>query len=207
MLQDIDLKYVGGVLTSGTPIAAPAFTAAGTPVTAPSTPQPADHNVIAWTMDPALATGTSALTNGTVYLARLPIRSATTISTVWWCQTTGPVTPTAGQCYAGIYSTAGALLSSAAIESKTTNGLQSVALGSPQAVSVGYVWAAFVWNAATAPTVMRGGGQNSAANNLNLAAAALRFAVNGTTQTTLSAPITPASNTQTGAVALWAAVS
>lgn len=69
------------------------------------------------------------------------------------------------------------------------------------------MWAAFVWNAGTAPTLMRGGGQAVSANNFNLANAGLRFAVNGTTQTALPSPITPASNTQTGAVALWAALS
>ncbi|MFD9398343.1 hypothetical protein ACFWA4_05920 [Streptomyces sp. NPDC060011] len=167
-----------------------------------------DHGLIAWSSDPSLNTGTATTVNGTVYLTRLNIRNTTTLSTVWWMHTTGPTTPTAGQNFAGVYDSAGTLLSSVNVDAKTTNGPQSATLGAPQAIAGGtFVWVAFVFNAATPPVLMRAGGQSAAGNIVNLTTPAVRFAVNGTAQTSLPVSITPASNSQTGVFAIWAAVS
>lgn len=170
---------------------------------------PGDHGAIAWSFDPAQASSTTALTNGTIYLVRLPIRGTSTISKVWWGQTVAPNTPTSGQNFTGIYDASGNLLSSVNIDGKTTAGVQSATLAVAQNVSATYIWAAFMWNATTAPTVMRAGGQIAAGNVFNQTAASYRFAVNGTTTglTALPSTITPASNSQTGVVAMWAAVS
>ncbi|MFF3558980.1 hypothetical protein ACFYXS_02910 [Streptomyces sp. NPDC002574] len=208
-LKDIDLKYQGGVLTTSKSLAVGGLTVAGTPMAQPNIQLPTDHGAIAWTTDPAITTGTSNAANGFVYLARMPIRTATTITKVWWDQTTGPTTPTAGQSFAGLYSTAGTLLSSVNIDGKTGNGVQNATLDAAQAVSAGYVWMALMFNAATPPVLMRGGGQTAAANVFNQTAATYRWAVNGTTTglTALPSSITPASNSQTGVIAFWAALS
>lgn len=169
---------------------------------------PSDHGLLAWTSDPSLNTGTFSTVNGTVYLARLNIRTTTTVTNIWWAQTTGPTTPTAGQNFAGVYDSSGNLLSSASVDSKTGGGTQSVALGTPQVIAGGsFLWVALVFNAATPPVLMRAGGQLAAANIVNLTASTARFAVNGTTQTALPSTITPSSNSQTGVTAFWAAVS
>ncbi len=181
------------------------------PLYTPSTPsgwQAADHGLIAWSGDPSVQTSTAQSVNGSVYLTRLNIRNSTTVTNVHWAFTTGPTTPTASQNFAGIYSSAGTLLSSGNIDAKTTNGPQSVALDAAQSVAGGtFIWVAFVFNAATPPILMRGGGQSAAANTVNLSASNSRFAVNGTGQTSLPASITPSSNSQTGVFAIWAAVS
>jgi hypothetical protein len=211
-LQDIDLKYKSGsiytaknVTIDGLVAMASGATVGGNPITSGGW-SPADHGLTAWSGDPAMATSTATITNGTVYLARLNIRAATTISKIWWDHTTAPTTPTAGQNFAGIYSSAGTLLASASIDANTTSGLQNVSI-TPQVVGAGFIWAAFVFNAATPPVLMRFGGQTAAANVVNLSAATYRWAVNGTGATALASTITPASNSQTGVSAIWAAAS
>ncbi len=218
MLQDIDLKYSSGVLTTqksvsvGGSLTVTGATSVGSGSTVGGTPivrgdwGPADHGLIAWSTDPSTTTTASLAVNGTVYLARLNVRVTSTITRVWYVQTVGMTTPTAGQNFTGIYNSSGTLLTSASTDSATTAGLKTISLDTPQSVSAGFIWAAFVWNASTAPTVMRGGGQNSAANIANLSAANYRWATNGTGQTSLPASITPSSNSQTGVFALWAAV-
>jgi hypothetical protein len=209
MIKDIDLKYQGGVLTTPKSLAVGGLSVAGTPMAQPNVQLPADHGAIAWTSDPALTTGTTATANGLVYLARMPIRTAATITKVWWDQTTGPTTPTAGQNFAGLYNSSGILLSSVNIDGKTGNGVQSATLDAAQSVTAGYVWMALMFNAATPPVLMRGGGQTAAANVFNQTAATYRWAVNGTTAglTALPSSITPSSNSQTGVIAFWAALS
>jgi hypothetical protein len=169
-----------------------------------------DHGLISWSSDPSMNTATGQTVNGSVYLTRLNIRNSTTISTVWWTQTTGPTTPTAGQNFVGIYDSTGTLLSSVNVDAKTTNGPQSATLAVAQSVAGGtFIWVGMMFNAATPPVLMRGGGQSAAANIVNLTASTARFAVNGTTAglTALPTPLTPASNSQTGVFAFWAAVS
>ncbi|MFG3046249.1 hypothetical protein ACGFZR_15135 [Streptomyces sp. NPDC048241] len=219
MNQDLDLKYQNGVLTSGRSLAVPALTVAGQVVTGgsgsspdptppPNTPNPIDHGAIAWTAPPALCTTTTLLVSGTLYLARLPIRAAATVSKIWWANTAAASGATTGQCFAALYTSAGALLSSAAIDTKTTINVQSATLDTAQAISANsYVWAAMLWNATAPPTVLRGGGQSGPANSFNLAAASYQFATAGTGLTVLPSQITPANNSQTGAAALWMALS
>ncbi|MEV5472954.1 hypothetical protein AB0L66_11430 [Streptomyces sp. NPDC052207] len=209
-LSDIDLKYRSGVLTTTKNVAIGGTLSVGGASVVSGGWLPSDHGLISWSGDPSNATTSTATVNGSVYLVRLNIRYATTITKVWWCQIGGPTTPTAGQNFAGLYSSAGALLSSVNIDAKTGNGPQNATLDAAQAVSAGsFVWAAFMFNAATPPTLMKHGGGNAAANIANLTAATARWAVNGTTTglTALPSSITPPSNSQTGVQAFWAALS
>ncbi|MGW1135715.1 hypothetical protein [Streptomyces griseoluteus] len=220
MLHDLDLKYQGGVLTSGHGLAVPSLTVAGQPVTGgsgggtstptpmPNMPLPTDHGAVAWTAPPWLCNTSSLLVSGTVYVARLPIRAAAPVSQIWWANIAAASGAVAGQCFTGLYSPAGTLLSSAAIETKSTINVQSASLAAAQTPDPNsYPWAALLWNATTPPTVLRGGGQSGPANNFNLPASSLQFAVAGTGLTSLPASFTPSSLTATGAVALWMALS
>lgn len=208
MLQDIDIRYVNGALVAGAPLSVPGLTVAGINGAPPSGPLPGDHNLIAWVEDPAIASTSSSLVNGTLYLTSIYLRAAATISKVWWINTTAAVTPTAGQNFVGLYSSAGNLLSSAGIDSiVNVNGSQSASLAAVQPVAAGHYWVAILVNAGTPPAMARLAGASASANNINLTAATYRFAANGTGQTTLPSSITPGSNTTTGSIALWAAVS
>lgn len=163
--------------------------------------QPADHNMMAWAYDPALCTGGSAAVNGSVYLTKLAVRKAFTTSAVWWSVTTAGVTPTAGQNWIGIYSSAGVLLGSAGVDASTTSsGAKSTAITA--ALTPGFVWGVCVFNAATPPQLARAGSFESTPN-AGLSNAAYRFALNGTARTTLAASITPGSNTSTNALNFW----
>jgi hypothetical protein len=211
MLQDIDLSYdrTGALVTTKSLKIGGSLTVAGAPVGSPSTPQPGDHGLIAWTGDPQSSTTSgSVAVNGSLYLARVFIRSTTTVSKVWWINSAAGATATAGQNWVGLINSSGTVLSTGSIDSvAVTNGPQSGTLSVAQSVAAGSYWACLLVNAATPPTIARGGGLSQAGNNVNLTAASFRFAVNGTGLTTIPASITPASNTTTGALALWMGVS
>lgn len=208
-LQDIDLKYQGGTLTSNAPFALNAgLTVAGAAITGPNTPQPADHGLIAWVDTPTSGTsGTTTVTGGTLYLSAVFLRQAATVSKLWCAINSAGVTPTANENWLGLYSSAGALLGSVVADSiVTANGPHGLSI-TPVAATAGFYWVGQLWNAGTSPGVARSQAATFSNNNVNLATAALRFAVNGTGLTTLPGSITPASNSTTGAAALWAAVS
>lgn len=166
-----------------------------------------DQNLIAWTYDPLFTNSSTTVTNGTVYLAAVNVRKASTATKAFFIVNTVAVTPTAGQNFIGLYNSSGTLLNSTGIDSNITSaGLNSVTLSASQSLSAGMYWVALVANAATPPAVARAGAAQSSALNANLTTSTLRFAVNGTGKTAL-ANITPSSNTTTGAFAMWAAIA
>lgn len=173
----------------------------------PSITQPEDHGLLVWTYDPVFASSNSTLTNGTVYLIGIYVRRSLTISKVWWAHSTAGATPTSTQNVAGLYSSVGSLLSSVNIDAKVTNGnaAQNATLTAPQVVTPGLYWIGLVFNATTAPTLLRTNGALQGLNNVNLTTSTKRFATNSTTQTTLPSSVTPASNADT--FAFWGAVS
>lgn len=209
MLQDIDLRYdrTGALTTSKSLKVGGALTVGGTPVTAPAVAQPSDHGLISWSTDPAHASTTTNTVSGTLYLAAVFIRASATTTKIWWIHTTAGVTPTAGQNFAGLYSSTGTLLASVGIDTQAgANGVQSATITST-ALNPGFYWVGLLFNAATAPIAARAGGQSVAANNMNLTPATYRYATNGTGLTAMPASITPSSNSLTGASALAVAIS
>jgi hypothetical protein len=226
MLQDVDLRYqagklatdknvtlngtltVGGAATLNSSLAVTgAVTVGGTVLADPNISLPGDHGLISWSYDPSFASSNQLLTNGTVYLSAVRIRRATTISKVWWLASTVGATPTTGQNVAGLYSSAGTLLSSVNVDSLVTgsNSAQNATLAAAQAVTAGLYWVGLVFNASTAPTLLRTNGAFAGTNNANLGVSGYRYATNGTSQTTLPSPITPSSNS-TGP-SLWVGAS
>lgn len=208
-LQDIDLVYDRtGALTTGKSLkVGGTLTVAGNPVAAPNMALPADHGFTAWSYDSSFASTGQLLTNGTIYLSAVYLRTAATISKCWFLTSTAGVTSTAGQNWIGLVNAAGSVLSSASLDSVITTGstARSATLTAAQAVAAGTYWVAIVCNAATAPTLIRTNGLATGTNNANLSGASLRYATNLTAQTTLPASLTMSSNAS--GPSLWVAVS
>jgi hypothetical protein len=160
--------------------------------------------------DPGLVTSTAILTAGTLYLTKLPIRYALTITSLMFLVST-IAAGTSTTSFAGLYSPSGSLLtgSSDIGTPLKSGGPQSLTLTTPQALTPGvtsFVWAALLVNfGTTQPTLFKGGAITNNVPNAGLTAAAYRWAVNGTSLSALPGSITPSSNTSTGALTLWCA--
>src|SRR6185437_13162386 len=126
---------------------------------------PGDCGLLEWNFDPAnaVAAGTILVSNK-VALARINVRTPTVVSNVVFHVDTIAASLTANQNFAGIYSSAGALLGSSAagsLDSKVTSlGVITQPLSAPVACGPGFYWVALMFNGTTPPTVA------SAGNNL-----------------------------------------
>jgi hypothetical protein len=203
-IQDIPLAWsrlrnawrlTGNAAVTGNLTVDGTLTAGGSTLSAPSVPQPADHSMVSWAYSPELAVTTLTPVLGTVYLTALPVRTATTVSKLWFLMGTAATTPTAGQSWAGLISPSGTVLSTAALDSVITSGnaAKSATLSAAQAVTPGMYWGALLINAAAAPVLYKTNMPFLGLANVNQSAAVYRYAINGTGQTTLST-ITPSSN-------------
>lgn len=168
---------------------------------------PADQGFLTWQGDPALYTTGSTTTGGTVYLSRLHLPVAATVTNVCLFVTAVGVALTSGQCFAALYSAAGGLLGTTADQSAAwvSTGLKTMALagGTYSATAADY-YVAFFWNGSTSPTWLRGASQSSV--NVGLSAPNLRFASADTGRTT-SMPSTLGAQSSVSATAWWAALS
>ena len=152
------------------------------------TATPLDHGMVGWTLDPReVQAGTILPASGTLNVARVKAMSALATNVLLHF-TAGGVTLTAG--YAGLYTDAGALLSSSADHSAALSnwqggGLKTVPLLAAQAVTPGN-WYKVAWFAAgtTMPTLSRGLNSSTAILNANLSAANSNFATADTGLTT-----------------------
>lgn len=167
--------------------------------------QPTDHGLNAWAFDPSLVANSTVATSGTLYLTRLPVRAAVTVTSLWWAVVTAGATPTAGQNWVGLYDSTGNRLVQAGVDGAVTSTGPKQTAVTATALTPGYVWLAFLFNGATNPAV--GAASNFVTiPNMNLSGASLRWAVNGTGRTALPTSITPGSNTTTGSNNYWAAI-
>jgi hypothetical protein len=172
----------------------------------------ADHNLLAWTQDPATlrASGDVLASSGVLYLAKLKIvNRSTLVSNILYGVVTAGATLTAGQNFVGLYNSSGTLLSGTA--DQTTNfgstGLKTAALTTPQTLAVGTYYVAFLSNGTTKPALAMGAGHGIAAiTNAGLTLSTARFASYGSAQTTLPSSFIPG-NTGFASGAYWAALS
>jgi hypothetical protein len=173
--------------------------------------QASDLGLIAWTLDPAATSGSTSAVSGTVFLAQVTLRYAQTISKLAVAVATGAATVTANQNFLGLYNSAGtrvAVTAAGAIDSAITSaGYLSQSVVTPYAAAAGTYWVAYLNNATTAALLQRGTGATLSISNVGMTGAGMRYAVNGTAQTTLPSSITPASNSATNAFPMWAAAS
>lgn len=169
-----------------------------------SEPAPSDHGLESWVYPPALCTGGTAAVNGSRYLTKLYTRRARTSAAVHWAITSAGSGAVAGQNWLALYSSAGTRLGLVGIDADVSAlGARRTVLAAPY--EAGFVWVAWIFNAATPPSLARGGSFESTPN-AGLTNATYQFAVNGTGLTTMSASLTPGSNTTSGAINSWAAL-
>lgn len=153
---------------------------------------PGDSGLNAWSYDPIHIRNNKLAVSGTLYLVKLWIREDTiNILNIFWAVTTPGSGPVTNQNWAGLYSASGALLGSSNIDAKVTAaaGLVEGNVGAlPNGLAVpglpNFVRAAFLFNAATPPTL--GCATTSISlSNIGLEAFAPRYATGGTGLTTL----------------------
>lgn len=172
---------------------------------------PSDLGFTSWAYDPADTPNTTVTVSGTLYLARVVLRYATTVTKGAIGIGTAGVGPVANQSFVGLYDSGGTLRASTAAGaidgSLTATGLLNATFSSSYAAAAGVYWVAFLNNAATPVAVGRNSGLNLGIANGGAAAANYRFCVNGTGLTSLPGSITPASNSLTGATSMWAALT
>lgn len=158
--------------------------------------QPFDSGMSAWSYDPIHIRNTKLAVNGTLYLVKLWLRQkSVNILNIFWAVTTPGSGPVAGQNWAGLYSSTGVLLGSSNIDAKVTGaaGLVEGNVGPvPGGLSVpglpNFVRAAFLFNAATPPTL--GCATTTLGfSNIGLEAFAPRYCTGGTGLTTLPATL------------------
>lgn len=169
---------------------------------------PADHGFISWNYPPYAAVNTSLLSvAGTLYLCRLPVPTATTITNVIMYVATAGSGLVSNENFAGLYTASGTLLSATADQTTAwaSGGIKVMALHTAQAVTAGYVYVGFYANGTTLPTLYRS--VSGGILNANLTAASSNWATcaNGSGLTT-SPPNTLGTLTAY-TVGFWAAVS
>jgi hypothetical protein len=171
---------------------------------------PASQGYVGWTgkSSQTVQAGLIVQTAGRLELVRIQVLG-TLVTNIVLHTTTTATGLTTGQCFAGLYTAAGVLMSATADQSVAwaTGGLKSMALTAPQAVTYGaFYYVGFYANTATSlPTFSRMMNSSSAIGNAGLAAPNFDFATANTGLTTaLPDPFT----TQTGGnTAWWVALS
>jgi hypothetical protein len=168
--------------------------------------QPREHSLVAWVFDPAHISSGKAGVAGTIYLAAVWVNRATSVTKIFWGINSAGSGYTGGQNFVGLFDSTGALLQSAGVDSSSgVTGLITTAITS-QAVTPGLYWVGFLFNASAMPQIYRGQDLNATLMNAGiLTAASLRFAVNGTSQTSLTSR-TPSSNSA-AQFCYWAAIA
>jgi hypothetical protein len=179
-----------------------------------STPGPEDAGFLAWNFDLALIGNSTALSSGNVYLQRIDVHRALTVTNVCAAYVTAGNTLTSSECFAGLYNSAGVLVGTTADQSAAWVGtaqkvLQMPLSGGPFIVSPGFYWVAFLANGTTGPALGRLSSISNPADYINstMTAATYRIANVTGSKTTLPASITPASNAQATVQAFWAGLS
>ena len=175
---------------------------------------PVDAGYLAWNFDPVMINSSTAVTpTGTIWLHRVTLRRAATVTNVLLFLGTLGSGLTSSQNFAGLYNSAGTLIGTSADQTTTWNtggstGLKTIALsGGPYALQAGIYWVAVLSNfSTTGPAFGRAVGSSGAYINAGTSAATVRWGSNGT-GTSLPGSITPGSNSTSPSVPYWAAVS
>lgn len=163
-------------------------------VPTPVIPQTGLINVLGWSLDPASQTGGTAGSSlsaaGTMNGARLWVPVDCTANNIQVYVTNIGVTLTSGQCFAAIYTTAGALLGQSVDQAtnwSTSTGVKSAALSAPVALTAGFYDIALWANGTTMPKFAALSTSN--VGNWTASSAAARFFTADTGLTT-TAPAT-----------------
>ncbi|MGQ5602944.1 glycosyl hydrolase family 28-related protein [Streptomyces sp. EKS3.2] len=167
-----------------------------------------EHNLKAWTQDPATCGSTgSANTSGVLYLSKVILRFPTTINSVYVTVTSAGTGLTTGQNLVGLYDANGVKVSESADQSAVFNsvGTKNVSIAS-KSLAAGTYYVAVLTNGSTPPSLMRGGGASGSALNVGLPGNAGRFLDYSTGLTSLPANVNLSAAAQ-NASARWAAIA
>lgn len=164
----------------------------------PDVPTSLDQNIAAWSEDFALVTSGAQLTAGQLHLAKVILRHPRAISKIAHHIFTAGSGLTAGQCFIGLYSAAGALLGQSADQATAwaSVGYKNPAItGGPLNLAAGVYYVGILGNGTTQPSVSRVGSGAGSLMNAELATTALRSATYGAagTYTALPANVTMSS--------------
>jgi hypothetical protein len=155
---------------------------------------PADHGMVAWTMDPGVtsANGTT-LSQGFIYMLQVVLRQSVTISKINVVLGAAGATLTANQCLAGLYDSSGNRVAISADQSTTWNtaGNKTMNLTSSYTAAPGKYYVALLFNGTTSPTFACGSTLGAAftPGNANLSAGSYRWCRSASGQTTLPASV------------------
>lgn len=173
---------------------------------------PPDSGLLAASSDPQYIPGGNLLSGGVIQLIQLQFpRGGTVANLLYGVQTAGTAL-TSGQCWIGLYNSAGTLISNA-VDQTTNFGSANdktvaitVRAGQSLTIPAGSVaYVALLSNATTTQVSLWSPGSQSTAANINLAAGSYRYCQSGSAQSTLPTSITLSSATRTRAY--WAAAS
>lgn len=170
---------------------------------------PADRGWLAWTQAvSAPQQGTALTTAGTLYLMRLRRVPAGTVSNALIFVTAAGVTLTSGQCFAALYTAAGALVAQTADQATSwaSTGLKTMAFTAPYSnPSTQDLYLGVWFNGTTGPALARGTGVSAALINAGLSSPNFAMASADTGLTT-TPPANFAAQTSLN-VWYWAALS
>lgn len=176
---------------------------------------PGDHGLITWTGDPEYATANTAVaTAGTVYHCKVHCSTSFTATNVIIYVVSAGTVLTAGQCFAGLYNSAGSLIASTAdISSGATSFATSGSYTFPLAggpytnLVAGDYTVAFFFNGTAGPSLARFGNVAAGLINVALSAGNYRHFTDSTnTGRTTTLPATIGTQVSNG-VAWFAAIS
>jgi len=170
---------------------------------------PQDQDLLAWSYDPVMQTGSSTPPAGVLTLIKVPVYRACAVTNLLLEVAIAGSGLTSGENWAGLYTADGALIGQTADQSSAWEsfGLNTTALaGGPYYLSQGWVYVVILTNGTTSPAFGRATVQGSGAVNAGLTVAAARHAVNSSAQTTLPSSITMSGNAFS-ATTYWAALS
>lgn len=171
-----------------------------------------DNNLIAWTGDVYSASGSSGPTSGVVLLQRVSIKKPSTINNIIYPRSALAVTGVSGQNFAGIYNSNGNLIGQTAdlttqLQTGTAASPQTLALTAQLPVQAGFYWIAYLFNAATTATALRGATGAGSWINSAATSSTLRLATFGSGLTALPSSITPSSMTPNTLLTIMSALN
>lgn len=160
-------------------------------------PTPRDTGLVAWSHDPAFTSQASGdtMTSGVIYMAAVYVARTQAVTKIYWGIGTAAGTPTSGQNFIMLISSAGTVLASVSIDSNvaTTSGQTSTITSTT--LTPGWYWVGILQNATTPAKLYRASNVNGTVVNLGPnTAATKRFATAGSGLTAVPASITPSSN-------------
>jgi hypothetical protein len=159
--------------------------------------RPADHNLKAWTFDPAIAQSAAAPAAGVLHLGKIKLGTASSVTNIIATVTATGSGLTSGQNFAGLYNSSGTLIATTADQTSSwgsATAAKTMALtGGPYTLAAGTYYGALLANGTTPPSFLTGHATSQSTLNIGLTTG--RYLTSGSGLTTLPSSVTLASGT------------